>query len=179
MIKLSENEKSKKKTGRGSGLPHGKDMEIARERKVQRLEIIRKIIEERGWLKVTELVEILRNEYKYADGSPITSSRYTIYNDLDELGKQMDIPARERANLLARYKRKINEIEKMIKRCDNDKDKIALYKLWTQYSKDYSVVVGRMSAEIYGSGVDGQSQKTPINITFTTKEENKNDDDET
>ena len=63
----------------------------ANEHLIERRQIIKNIIEDRGWQTMTELHNILTSEYTYQDGEPITITRQTLYNDLDQIGKELDI----------------------------------------------------------------------------------------
>jgi len=151
----------------GTGLPiSSEDRMATREQLIERRQIIKNIIEERGWKSMTELHNILTSEYTYQNGTPIAITRQTLYNDLNQIGKEMDIVGRESSNLIASYRMKQREIDDLLKKCKDMKDKIQLYKLWTQYAKDYSVVLGRLGATASANEKGGESQKEEINVSF-------------
>ena len=136
----------------------------AREQLVERRAIIKNVINDRGWQKMVDLHNILTTEYNYKDGSPIDITRQTLYNDLDVIGRELDVPGRATSNLIAAYQQKVSEIDKMLSKCRDTKEKIQLYKLWTQYSKDYAIVLGRINSSNSADALGGKSQKA--NITF-------------
>lgn len=124
----------------------------------RRREIIKRIIAERGWKNMSELHKILLEEYE------IDVSRQTVYKDLDHISKEEDTSGREKVNLLSSYRRKMNEIDRTLKNCESPKEKIMWYKLWTQYSKDYSAILARMDA---ANNISGKPvEKETVNIRF-------------
>ena len=54
----------------------------------------------------------------------------------------------------------------MLKASKDPNTRIQLYKLWTTYAKDYSVVLGRLGAVASADEKGGENQKGEVNITF-------------
>lgn len=104
----------------------------------ERREAIREIIEKRGWQRINELKKYLKDEYG------IDAHRNSIKQDLNALNAG-DVTDGEKLNLIVRFKNKLRMIEDMIEMEEDMKTRKQLLDLWRKYSKDYSLVLKRLS----------------------------------
>lgn len=159
---------------KGKGFPRTpEEKQGMQEKLVERRAIIKNIIEARGWQSMRELHRVLTTEYTYADGSPITISRQTLYNDLDVIGNEMDIAGRESSNLVAAYTRELRELGELLKTCKTVKEQIAVRSLRSRIRKDFSVVLGRLGAKASADAKGGEKQEQEYTIAFEDKVEDE------
>lgn len=138
--------------------PEGKMKQKAERQR--RLGIIEKIINEEGFKSIYKLRDKLKDEYD------IDVTRTCLYKDLDEINKRGKHYHRTALSILASYRAKLNQINKMIKKEKDPKEIRLLYKLWSKFAKDYATVASKLGANLEGKYKTDVEKEEPISISF-------------
>ena len=124
---------------------------------LKRRRLIKKLMLERGITNREEIRRILENE----DG--IKVSRQTIYSDIKHVASVSDEELSEfKLDIISILKKNIRDLQDMIDKTDNHKDKVYFMKSLSQLCKDEV----QLASSLASGKVTSDKKKEGVNVSF-------------
>ena len=134
------------------------------QRTYDRRKIIKKLMLEKGITNRAEILRILEIEYN------IHVSRQTIYKDIAKIASLSDSDIEEfELDIASIYKKNIRDLQDMINKCRDRKEKASLMKTLSQMIKDQHTVLNNIAIrgnERRNPAKDGSDAEKKVSIVF-------------